>query len=91
MSKLQMNKAVSINSVAGATVPDAIARIGNISLDESTGELTYAMHFYLTEADADNGAEPVAFKTYIMTIANLQNQIIAHAKLQPEFDAATDI
>jgi len=91
MAKLQTGKPVNIASIQGATVPDAVARIGNLSLDEATGELTYAMHFYASVQDADEDVQPLSFVTYKMTIPNLQNQIIADAKLQPEFSAATDI
>ena len=89
--KLQMNKAINVPQIEGAILPDAVSRIGNISLDEVTDVLTYAMHFYVSEEAADSNAEPSSFVTYTMSMVNLQNQIIAHAKQQPEFDAATDI
>ena len=89
-TKLQVGKPVAINNIEGATVPDAVSKIGNLKLEED-GTLSYAMHYYLTVEDADNNVEPIAFKTFNMDIVNLENQILAHAKTQPELDTATDI
>ena len=88
--KLNVNKPINIANVQGATVPEGIATIGNLKL-EADGTLTYSIHYYLNEADADNGAEPISFETYNMTIPNLENQIMANAKTQPTLDRATDI
>ena len=89
-TKLQVGKPVAINSIAGATVPDAIAKIGNIKLEDD-GTTTYAIHYYLSVEDANNNVEPIAFKTFNMDIPNLENQILAHAKTHASLDAAIDI
>jgi len=87
---LQVGKPIAIANIEGATVPDGIAKIGNLKL-EADGTLTYSIHYHLTEADADNGVAPISFEAFNMTIPNLENQIIAHAKTQPSLDSAADL
>lgn len=89
--KLQMNKPIEVLNIADATVPDAVASIGNLKLN-SDGTLTIAMHYYSNESDADADINSISFKTYEnINMPNLENQIIAFVKTQPEFDVATDI
>lgn len=88
--KIQVNKPISIVNVQGATIPDGIAKIGNIKLEDD-GTLTYAIHYYLNESDADAGGEPISFETFNMDMPNLENQIMVNAKTQPSLDAAMDI
>jgi len=90
MAKLQVGKSVNIASIQGATVPDAVAKIGNLKL-ENNRTLTYSIHYYLNEEDADNNAEPISFEAFNMNIPNLENQIMAHAKTQLSLDAAVDL
>lgn len=90
MALLQANKPVAINRVEGATVPDAVGKIGNIKL-EVDGTLTYAIHYFLNEADAIANTDPISFETFNMNIPNLENQILTHAKTQPTLDIATEI
>lgn len=88
--KLQTNKPINIKSIQGATIPDGIAKIGNLKL-ESDGTLTYSIHYFLTQVDADNNLEPVSFDTFNMNIPNLENQILANAKTKAQLNQATDI
>jgi len=89
-AKLQVGKPINIANIQGATVPDGIAKIGNLKL-ENNGTLIYSIHYYLNEEDADNNIEPISFETFNMTIPNLENQILANAKTQPSLDSAVDI
>lgn len=88
---LQVNKVVNIPRIPSATAPDAVARIGNLSLNHLTNELTYAMHFYQNVADADNDVNLITTRTYVMTIVNLQNQILTNAKTKQDLNLATNI
>lgn len=87
---LQVNKAIAIANIAGATVPDGVAKIGNLKLEDD-GTLTYSMHYYLTVEDMDSSAEPISFETFNMSIPNLKNQILTNAKTQPSFNQAVDL
>lgn len=88
--KLQVGKPVNIANIQGATIPDGVARIGPLRF-ESNGTLTFSMHYFLNEADADANKRPITTSEHNMVIPNLENQIITFIKTQPEFDAATDV
>jgi len=88
--KLQMNKNVDIAEIAGASVPDAVAKIGSLRL-EADGSLTYAIHFYPTVEDADEDENIITFQTFNMIIPNLENQIIINVKTKQGFESAVEL
>lgn len=89
-TKLQVNKPIAISNIEGATIPDGIAKIGNLKLEDD-GTLTYSIHYYLTIEDIDSGVEPISFETFNMSIPNLENQILANAKTKPALSAAVEL
>jgi len=87
---LQVNKPIAIANITGATVPDGIAKIGDIKLEDD-GTLTYAIHYHLTIEDADNNNEPISFEVFNMNIPNLENQIITDVKTRQGFELVVEL
>lgn len=87
--RLNMDKATPVAGVQGATVPNAVAEIGNISIDGDT--VTVGMHFFLTEHDADNGINPIGSFTFSYKDPSLERKILTEAKKHALFGRAIDI
>ena len=85
---LQVNKPITINRIQGATVPDGIAKIGNLKLEDD-GTLTYSILYY-TDADSIDDA-PISYEVHNMNIPNLENQIMANAKTKPSLSGAVEL